>query len=182
MTHPRFFGYGSLVNLATHTYPDPTPAQLSGWRRVWRHAKARPVAFLSVEPCPNTILHGITAQVPNADWGALDAREHAYLRRDVTDQFASQTAVYEANPDHTAPPSTGHPILLSYLDVVIAGYIALMGDAGPAHFFDTTTGWGPITDDRAQPQYPRAQPLSEKTRACVDDAIATLFLDVRPLV
>lgn len=179
---PRFFGYGSLVNLATHTYPDPASAKLTGWRRVWRHAKSRPVAFLSVEPCPNTTLHGITARVPNADWDALDAREHAYLRRDVTHQFISQTAVYEANPDHTAPPSTSHPILLSYLDVVIAGYDALMGDAGPAHFFETTTGWGPILDDRASPLYPRAQPLSEKTRLCVDDAIATLSLRITPSV
>jgi hypothetical protein len=130
----------------------------------------------------NTTLHGITAQVPNADWAALDLREHAYVRRDVTDQFASQTAVYEANPNHTAPPSVGHPILLSYLDVVIAGYAALMGKAGPAHFFETTTGWGPITDDRNAPLYPRAQPLSKRTRDCVDEAIAALSLEIRPLV
>jgi hypothetical protein len=182
MTHPRFFGYGSLVNLATHTYPEPTPAKLVGWRRVWRHAKSRPVAFLSVEPCPKTTLHGITAQVPGADWAALDLREHAYLRRDVTDQFTSQTAVYEANPDHTAPPSTGNPILLSYLDVVIAGYASLMGDAGPAHFFETTTGWGPVLDDRGDPKYPRAQPLAVQTRAYVDDAITALSLDIRPSV
>ncbi|SMX45496.1 gamma-glutamylcyclotransferase family protein [Octadecabacter ascidiaceicola] len=181
MTNPRFFGYGSLVNLATHVYPDPTPAQLVGWRRVWCHAKARPVAFLSVEPCPKTTLHGITAQVPDADWAALDLREHAYNRRDVTDQFTSQTAVYEANPDHTAPPSTGHPILLSYLDVVIAGYSTLMGEAGPIHFFETTAGWGPVLNDRDSPLYPRAQPLSAQTRACVDDAIADLSLEIRPL-
>jgi hypothetical protein len=182
MTHPRFFGYGSLVNLATHTYPDPTPAELVGWRRVWRHSNAFPVAFLSVEPCPVTTLHGITAQVPNADWAALDERENVYNRRDVTDQFTSQTAVYEANPDFTAPQGTQHPILLSYLDVVIAGYTTLMGDAGPAHFFETTTGWVPVIDDRENPRYPRAQPLTEQTRACVDDALATLAVEVRPSV
>lgn len=177
---PRFFGYGSLVNLATHAYPDPTPATLTGWRRVWCHAKVRPVAFLSVEPCNQTTLHGITAQVPNADWAALDLREHAYLRRDVSDQFKTTTAVYEANPTHTAPPSTRHPILLSYLDVVVAGYATLMGDAGPVHFFATTTGWGPILDDRANPLYPRAQPLTGKTRDTVDAALKTLAVPVQP--
>lgn len=180
----RFFGYGSLVNLATHDYPDPTGATLTGWRRVWRHALARPVAFLSVEPCAHTTLHGITAQVPRGDWAALDLREHAYLRRDVSAQFHTPTAVFEANPSHTAPPSTGHPILLSYLDVVVAGFATLMGDdpnsGGAAHFFATTTGWGPVLDDRAAPLYPRAQPLHPDTRATVDAALTTLAVPVQP--
>ncbi len=180
MTHPRFFGYGSLVNLATHAYPDPTPATLTGWRRIWQHSRRRPVAFLSVEPCESTTLHGITAQVPNADWAALDLREQAYLRRDVTAQFGHDTAVYEANPAYTAPPDTGHPILLSYLDVVINGYTNLMGDAGPAHFFETTHGWGPVLDDRETPIYARAQPLSPQTRRIVDDALAALAVPVQP--
>lgn len=178
MTHPRFFGYGSLVNLSTHDYPDPQPATLRGWRRVWKQAASRPVAFLSVEP-HDTTLHGITAQVPGDDWTALDLREHAYLRRDVSDQFGHPTAVYEANPDHTAPPSTGHPILLSYLDVVVAGYATLMAD-GPAHFLETTAGWGPVMDDRADPIYPRAQPLAPHIRTLVDDAIRALSVPVQP--
>lgn len=178
MTHPRFFGYGSLVNLATHHYPDPQAATLTGWRRVWCQAKARPVAFLSIEP-HDTTLHGITAQVPHNDWVALDAREHAYLRRDVTAQFDGPTAVYQANPEHTAPASTGHPILLSYLDVVVAGFDALMPD-GAEHFFDTTTAWGPVLDDRDDPLYPRAQPLADATRKVVDAALATLAVPVQP--
>ena len=31
--HPRFFGYGSLVNRDTHDYPNAVRATLSGWRR-----------------------------------------------------------------------------------------------------------------------------------------------------
>lgn len=177
--HPRFFGYGSLVNLHTHDYPDAQPATLSGWRRVWRHAISRPIAFLSVEPCAETTLHGITAQVPNADWAALDLREHGYTRQDVTAQFETQTAIYEADPAFTQDPSVGHPVLLSYLDVVVAGYTTLMGDAGAEHFFATTYGWGPILDDRADPLYPRAQPLSAQTRTTVDAALAALSVPVR---
>lgn len=179
MTFPQFFGYGSLVHLATHDYTSPTPDTLRGWRRIWRHAAARPVAFLSVERHPATTLHGITAQVPHGDWAALDLREHAYLRRDVSDQFTNPTAVYEANPAHTAAPSTRHPILLSYLDVVIAGYSALRPD-GAAHFFATTTGWGPVLDDRDDPLYPRAQPLQPATRKAVDTALAALSVPILP--
>lgn len=176
---PRFFGYGSLVNLATHDYPDAQRATLHGWRRVWCHSKTLPVAFLSVQR-RDTMIHGITAQVPNADWAALDAREHAYLRRDVSDQFSHDTAVYEANPAHTALPTTAHPILLSYLDVVIAGFVDLMGDAGPAHFFATTTGWPVVLDDRANPLYPRAQPLTLLIRDAVDRGLAGLSVPVKP--
>ena len=173
MTHPRFFGYGSLVNLNTHSYPQVETATLNGWRRVWKLHHDTDLAFLSVEP-HDTLLHGITADVPNADWEALDAREHAYLRRDVTEQFASDTAVYEANPAHTSATNNGHHILLSYLDVVIGGYQTLMGDNGPAHFFETTTGWAPVLDDRAAPQYPRAQPLTDQIRETVDNALTSL--------
>ncbi|MEL6960987.1 MAG: gamma-glutamylcyclotransferase family protein [Pseudomonadota bacterium] len=178
MTPPRFFGYGSLVHLGTHAYLDPQPATLSGWRRVWKQAAHRPVAFLSVER-HDTTLHGITAAVPNADWTALDQREHAYLRRDVSDQFAHPTAVYEANPDHVADPSTGHPILLSYLDTVISGYATLFPGAED-HFFDTTANWGPILNDRHDPLYPRTQVIDAKTREYVDERLADLAVPVQP--
>lgn len=173
------FGYGSLVNTATHTYAAPRRATLPGWRRVWKQAANRPVAFLSVEP-HDTTLHGLTAQVPDADWAALDAREHAYLRRDVSHHFDGPTAVYEANPAHTAPASSGHPILLSYLDVVIAGYADLMGANGPEHFWTTTAGWGPVLDDRRAPLYPRAQPLHPNVRTAVDAALKSLAVPVQP--
>lgn len=178
MTHPAFFGYGSLVNLATHDYRDPRPASLQGWRRVWKHSSRRPVAFLSVEPCAHTTLLGVVANVPNADWAALDLREQAYERRDVSHQIAHDgppriTAVYEAARGYIAPPSTEHPILLSYLDVVVQGYLNMHGTDGARHFFDTTNGFeGPILDDRADPIYPRHQTLSVGERRVVDNALA----------
>jgi len=49
MSAAFFFGYGSLVNRATHSFNNAQPAQLTGWRRVWRHTDLRPVAFLSVQ-------------------------------------------------------------------------------------------------------------------------------------
>lgn len=174
MSDPLFFGYGSLVNLATHDYADPRPARLTGWRRVWRHTSLRPVAFLSVEPVAGAEIAGIVAHVPGADWAALDAREAAYARRDVShlvrhDGAPANTAVYEVEHGHLAPPSAAHPILLSYLDVVVQGYHRLFGSEGVADFFETTSGWqAPIRDDRAAPVYPRAQTLRPEETALVD--------------
>lgn len=170
---PSFFGYGSLVNLATHDYPNARKATLPGWRRIWCHAKTRPVAFLSVHQAPGAI-QGIIADVPGADWAALDAREHAYQRHDVSGVLDGHTAIYQADPAKTVPPSTRHPILLSYLDVVVQGFLQQYGEQGVAEFFASTDGWGPIKDDRADPYYPRFQTLSPQERALVDHHVSAL--------
>ena len=169
---PRFFGYGSLVNRATHGYAPAEPALLQGWRRVWVHVSARPVAYLSVEPAPGMTISGLVAPVPGGDWAALDAREYAYLRHPVMVQAAqgrSAAQVYAVPTDHAAPPSLHNPILLSYLDAVVQGFLREFGPEGVEDFFATTAGWqAPIEDDRAAPRYPRAQALGDAERALVD--------------
>ncbi len=180
MTSPHFFGYGSLVNAATHIYPDTVPATLTGWRRMWRHTAIRDVAFLTVVPDPDCQIDGLLAKVPNNDWAALDAREYCYFRSAVPAADLSHNAdrpmdvqIYQTNTDKDAPPSVKHPILLSYLDVVVQGYLQVFGEDGAKRFFDTTSGWtAPILDDRAAPQYPRHQTLSTAERRFVDAQLA----------
>ena len=38
-------------------------------------------------------------------------------------------------------PGDDHPLVLSYVDVVVQGFLAEYGIAGVGHFFATTTGW-----------------------------------------
>ena len=182
MTRPFFFGYGSLVNRATHDYPDAAPARLNGWRRVWRQTGLREVAFLSIEPCDQTGIDGLIAHVPGNDWAALDAREWAYDRFDASPQVthdlphAPQIAAYAVPLDAAAAPSEKHPILLSYLDVVVQGYLREFGEAGARAFFASTAGWdAPICDDRATPIYPRHQSLTAEERAFVDQQLAAVI-------
>ncbi len=53
-----------------------------------------------------------------------------------------------------------HPVLLSYIDVVVQGFLWEFGEAGVERFFDSTDGWAaPILNDRAEPVYLRAQRL-----------------------
>ncbi len=178
MSDPAFFGYGSLVNLATHDYADPRPAALRGWQRVWRTTRLRDAAFLSVEPANDSTLHGLVAQVPDADWAALDRREAAYQRHDVTPVVhhngpKAPTAVYQVKPEHNADGA--HPILLSYLDVVVQGYLQVYGHKGVTDFFATTTGWDVgIYDDRAAPLYPRHQTLTVDEKSLVDTCLAAV--------
>ena len=161
----RFFGYGSLVNRRTHGYPDARPMRVTGWRRAWRHVASRPVAYLTAERAAGTALDGLTAGVPGGDWAALDAREAAYTREPLPEG----PSIYHIPQGRHAAPSAAHPILLSYLDVVVQGYLAEFGEAGVAGFFETTAGWdAPIRDDRGAPDYPRAQTLDPAERALVD--------------
>lgn len=175
MENPAFFGYGSLVNRATHDYPGARPARLTGWRRVWLWTPARELAFLSVEPAPGVSIDGLLAEVPGGDWAALDLREAAYARHPVTvDALPGQRAVQVY-----AVPQTGQgqpaPILLSYLDVVVQGFAREWGLDGVARFFATTTGWqGGVIDDRAAPRYPRAQVLTGAEHALTDAGLAKL--------
>ncbi|MCV2865030.1 gamma-glutamylcyclotransferase family protein [Albidovulum sediminicola] len=173
--HPAFFGYGSLVNLATHDHAPNTPVRLDGWRRVWRQTVLRPYAFLSAEPAPGAI-DGIVAAVPGRNWAALDAREGAYRRHRLgagaltVPEWADTVEIYAIDPAHHAP-DVAHPILLSYLDVVVQGFLHQFGAEGARRFFATTAGWSAIHDDRAAPLYPRHQVLTGAERRLVDDCL-----------
>lgn len=175
MTDPYFFGYGSLVNLATHDFPDPHPARLRGWRRAWCHTDLRPVAFLTAVPDAQSEIDGMIAHVPKNDWAALDEREWAYDRIAATEQVshplprAVEIAVYAVPQRRRNDPNQSHPILLSYVDVVVQGYLRAFGETGVRDFFDTTDGWNaPILNDRAEPRYPRHQQLRPEETDLVD--------------
>ena len=181
MTEPFFFGYGSLVNTATHDFPEPHPATLQGWRRAWRHTDLRPVAFLTAVPHPTSQIDGLIAHVPNDDWAALDQREWAYDRIPATQSIthsvnrSMEIALYAVPADRQSAPDTQHPILLSYLDVVVQGYKQAFGLPGVERFFATTDGWAaPILNDRADPRYPRHQSLTPAETKLVDTALDAL--------
>lgn len=179
--HPHFFGYGSLVNRGTHDFAPVHLSRISGWRRVWHRASLRPAAFLSVIRDADSAIDGVIAPVPNDDWVALDAREHAYDRIAVTDAVSHAAgdvrdiSIYAIPPGQSAPPDEEHPILLSYIDAVLQGYLREYGEAGAERFMHTTEGWdSSVRDDRMAPIYPRAQALTVYERTFVDDMLLTV--------
>ncbi|MBY6202764.1 gamma-glutamylcyclotransferase [Maritalea mobilis] len=177
---PFFFGYGSLVNRATHDFPNPAKARVTGWARTWKRTRLRQVAFLTAMREDGAEIEGLIAAVPSADWAALDAREYAYDRHAVEridhDHPAPVSVqIYATKPEHHTDGSEEHPILLSYLDTVVQGYLREFGEAGARRFFETTHGWeAPVFDDRREPIYPRHQTLSIDETLFVDDALRTL--------
>lgn len=185
-SHAYFFGYGSLVNRDTHTFKDAHPARLKGWRRMWRPTHLREVGFLSVVADENSWVDGLIAPVPDADWHALDLREASYERIAAAHMVehplphAPQIAVYSVPDDHSRAAQEGYHLLLSYIDVVVQGYLREYGPEGAQHFFETTDGWdAPVLDDRDDPRYPRACRLSRDETDVVDAALAARSVQFR---
>ncbi len=177
------FGYGSLVNSATHALGPLALARLDGWQRVWVHLPGRDFATLSVELCAGAVIDGLSCAVDPAAWPALDQREAAYARITVQATLANSiphaAALYVARRADGQEPTV--PILLSYLDAVVQGFHRRYGAAGVARFFASTAGWqAGVCDDRAAPLYPRAQPLSAPEREAVDAALRSVAAPRQP--
>ena len=147
----------------------------------------RPI-FLTVEPCAGQTIEGLVASVAIGDWGQLDQRETGY-RRDVVTPFVEHQLTEAGDVHLYAVESRNHkksdektPILLSYLDVVVQGYLREFGREGVTRFFQTTDGWDtPIKDDRATPYYPRHQKLSKEELRLTDDWLLEFSANVLPL-
>lgn len=170
------FGYGSLVNTGTHALMPVRPDRLAGWRRRWCYTATGAGPLLSAVPAgPADAIDGLIAQVPAADWPALDAREAGYARCGTPWPGVAVYAVPDPQAGGTTGSTGGSPILLSYLDAVLQGFLHRFGPEGLARFAATTDGWHiPVLNDRAAPRYPRAQRLAAAEAAQVDALLAAL--------
>ena len=178
MADPYFFGYGSLVNLATHDFPTRDPAKLKGWRRAWRHTDLRPVAFLTAVPDPESEIEGMIAHVPKNDWAALDEREWAYdripQRQEVTHPLTHEVeiAVYAVPQGRTIPNQQPSAVAQLYRRGRAGVSARIRTRTVQDRFFATTDGWdAPILNDRAEPRYPRHQQLKPTETEFVDDRL-----------
>jgi len=178
MQNAHFFGYGSLVNRATHDFSPTWPARLTGWRRIWRHTHARQTPFLSVRRADDTTLDGLVAQIQSGAWPVLDQREAGYDRLPLAGGLTCAAPgllavhIYAVATRDVVTPAAPAPILLSYLDVVVQGYLEQFGTDGVTRFFATTDGWNiPVLDDRAAPRYPRHQPVGAAIRGLTEQAL-----------
>ena len=174
MNKSYFFGYGSLVNIHTHSYLPYEKANMAGWRRKWCYTKFRDTPFLSAHFVDHGQISGLIALVPNNDWSALDERENGYDRTKIpfysdNNDGISEIQIYHVPDRNLSNYRSKKGIILSYLDCVIKGYLKQFGEEGVADFFETTDGWNcKIFNDRLNPIYPRHVELSPYERSLVD--------------
>lgn len=185
------FGYGSLVNEATHRTPvlATVSARLHGWRRVWR---ARPpggdatrdrLALLSVEPHEGAAIDGVLMLDRDESLPDLDRREGHYdrvpLERDAVELLEDHAAlapdtpffVYVARPVAGTAPGM---MLRSYMDAVLQGYERRFGPGAAEAFLRSTAGASELLEDDP-PIYPRAVVISDDERERYRALTRTLY-------
>ncbi|MGB7431187.1 MAG: gamma-glutamylcyclotransferase family protein [Ahrensia sp.] len=185
-----YFGYGSLVNPATHRTNSfgYANARLRGWQRRWTarpDEHPEPIALLTSSPdAPaDAWLSGLLVFDHIDSLASLDAREAGYDRRTIAPDAIDVEGVivpdgcpvyaYEGRPPQK--PDLEHVILQSYLDAVLQGYAHRYGAAAVGDFITTTQRFDmPILRDRTTPKYPRPVKLSDDERVLIDDATAAL--------
>lgn len=193
MDSVNYFGYGSLVNRQTRPSDEHfEPTSVAGWQRSWSHrvkhtdaaslalvgepSQQPPLGFsvLTVVPLQGAQIDGVLVSIDAADLPKLDQREQGYSRHIV--QSVKSTEPVAMYVSKTAQPTTlpsDYPLLQSYVDCVLAGFLAVFGWAGVDRFFATTEGWStPMLADRATPLYPRAITLPADVAAIFDERIA----------
>ncbi|MEM6478192.1 MAG: gamma-glutamylcyclotransferase [Pseudomonadota bacterium] len=161
------FGYGSLVNRRTQNFGG-TPAKLSGWQRIWVTTPVRAAAFLSVKESAGEI-DGLFFPVPDDDLPDLDRREAQYERQPL----GAGQVIYSVPAANQTTRRC--PILRSYLDTVLQGFLHEFGKDGIGRFITTTQGWeAGLLDDRAAPLYPRAQQINAEEQRLFAACLASV--------
>lgn len=184
-----YFGYGSLVNRNTlrTRYVDAQPARLSGWRRCWRPRHSDDMSdgeqvssLLSARQHDGHAIDGLLVYDRVDNLRAVDEREARYdrvtvslddLELDVPVPDDCPVYIYEAHTN-TALYDPGDPILQSYLDAVMQGFMHEFGETGVRHFLHSTDGFDrPVRSDRDDPVYSRAVELPNHQRELFDDLL-----------
>ena len=184
-----YFGYGSLVNPATHRtdIQQYSKATLKGWRRQWvprTHTSLGGIALLSVQPHYQSEIDGLVILDHARNQAALDEREVGYDRTLIPLELLSS----DTSPDHSEiqPPTNVYVakreeavvdnnqclILRSYLDAVMQGYFNNFGAAGLHRFIASTDNFEiGLREDRDKPAYPRSVTTSKIERDLFDQLV-----------
>jgi hypothetical protein len=91
-------------------------------------------------PVKDVEIDGLILGVPGADWRTLDDREAAYDRVMTVEvvralDWRPEVSIYTIPDGRHGAPDRTHPVLLSYVDVVVQGYLREFGEEGVARFF-----------------------------------------------
>lgn len=160
------FGYGSLIlkesrNIAGKT-KESFPARIRGYQRVWGD-RDEEGTYLTIKENSNSTCNGMIVEVPEEELHKFDEREEGQTRKQIKiddierleDQNLPGGKYWIYVPNEIQTPSEKHPILQSYMDVVLTGCLEISLDFAK-EFIHTTEGWKFIFNDRKNPLYPRA--------------------------
>ena len=182
LAKPQYIvGYGSLMQSASKRSTEPEagenlPVLVTGFQRAWNTHGVYPTCFLGVQQSPSaTMVAALYRSFPEDGKLGADAREIDYCRVAVPSGSVkmldgssvpanSQIWVYVNKPGTLKKPDEGHPIVQSYVDIVIIGCLELQARVADPEFdfveqfVKTTAGWSQHwVNDRLYPRRPYAE-------------------------
>lgn len=196
-----YFGYGSLVNDATRNAESfGFAGRLKGYRRRWSiwtaSAERRAfgfggVAALSVTASAQSHCDGLLIFDRKDHLPKVDEREAMYdrVQLKLSDFAGSEQLpadidcyIYVGQAPHTEVADPDYPILQSYVDAVMQGFLHKFGEEGLARFVEETDGWQtPIVQDRDRPFYPRSVTLNLDEERLIDQYLKISGATLVPL-
>ncbi|MGQ7844547.1 gamma-glutamylcyclotransferase family protein [Granulosicoccus sp. 3-233] len=166
--------------------------------RVTDPAREKRCTSLSIEPTSGVVVQpgqevvpagidGVVVRLPLAHLPQLDAREAGYdrlslplsdfelsdeLRQQMFEEGVESIMVYRSQTENRLLADQGNPVLQSYVDCVMAGYLQRFGEQGVQDMVNSTRGWEcPLFDDRRDPFYPRWVDVDDSSRQYFDSLI-----------
>eukprot|EP00760_Papus_ankaliazontas_P030469 PhM_4_TR4847/c0_g1_i1/m.81534 len=193
-------GYGSLMNPGSRNLTGETgqchPVWVSGLTRVWgvpvpKHPhKDLGWTALSVVAAdsPTHRIACVALETPASAIPNFDRREVNYTRVRVdpkqvefydknnmilSDDEKARATFYYYEPKLVMRPTAAFPIMLTYIDVITSG-ARLISDEFAENFFDGSSGWSVVLDDRANVQYRSYVPSPKEDLLYVDKKLNEL--------
>jgi hypothetical protein len=195
------FGYGSLINSISRTVTGETgvatAVKISGISRHWSRI-SEDFGMSSVVVVENIEgqCNGVIVEVPESELVHFDKRERGYQRvlvdannvefydqgGSINLQSSGNTNIWLYQSDKVVNPCDNHPVVFSYLDVILSGCLEY-SEAFCNDFIEHTQGWQhAMLNDRDMPRYPRVQPaldtgtlnyyISQKSPLTADQIVA----------
>ncbi|WP_425642094.1 gamma-glutamylcyclotransferase family protein [Marinomonas gallaica] len=170
MSRHFILGYGSLISSESRAKTGETgqvwPVKLLGYERSWAvMSTALGMSSVAVMKAEAKACNGVLIEVEEDQFPLFDEREQGYQRAQL-ERHQLQSYHQETLPEGTywvyhtqqvVEPCHVYPIVLSYVDVILAGCLE-HGAAFTDDFLSLTKGWhAPLVNDRRTPIYPRAQ-------------------------
>jgi len=169
------FGYGSLINSISRAVTGETgvavAVKIDGFSRHWSKISddfgMSSVVVLADE---KGACNGVLVEVEESEFEQFDKRERGYQRVQVDvsklsfyedgidlENGSQEVCVWLYQASEVVPPCTKHPVVFSYLDVILAGCLEY-SEAFCEDFVQLTKGWHyAMLNDRQMPRYPRVQ-------------------------
>jgi hypothetical protein len=180
-----YFGYGSLVNEDTlrTKYIASVPATLLNWQRMWdipigKNFDDLDISLLTSRPVEKSSTTGVIVFDRASNLPQVDERETNYDRHKLSldglhspvdlSQISCDFYVYQAQKNFVNLDPRP-PILQSYLDAVLQGFLRIYGNKGVEDFVNDTANFHtPILQDRDTPKYPRSVELKPEEQDLID--------------